>query len=266
MIDRLSIREKPAGLPIMHQVWDKLLFLHWPIPAAVLRPLIPEPLVIDTFDGTAWVGLTPFTIRGLRPVFLPPLPLVSSSHELNVRTYVHLDGVPGVWFFSLDASNPLAVLGARAGFALPYYQARMELREKAGVIRFASSRIGASPPADFIAEWQPGEPLPEAQPETREFFLIERYCLYALRGCTLYRARIFHRPWPLRDATLLRLSSSMFESHDLPVPEQEPLLHALAAPLRVRVWRPKRIKIRARGQRRVRDQEIGLADCQVTLR
>lgn len=95
-IDRLSIRARPPGWPIMYQTWGKLLFLHWPAPAETLRPLIPDPLTIDAFDGAAWVGITPFTMWGVRPVFSPALPVLSSSHELNVRTYVHLSGVPGV--------------------------------------------------------------------------------------------------------------------------------------------------------------------------
>lgn len=98
-IDRVSVRTYPAGWPIMFQSWGKLLFLHWPMPAEALRPLIPDPLAIDTFDGSAWVGITPFTMWGVRPVFSPSLPVLSESHELNVRTYVYLDGVPGCGSF-----------------------------------------------------------------------------------------------------------------------------------------------------------------------
>ncbi len=94
--NRLSVRARPPGPPIMYQSWGKLLFLHWPVTVESLRPLIPKPLVVDTFDGTAWIGITPFTMWDVRPVFLPSLPFLSESHELNVRTYVHLDGVPGI--------------------------------------------------------------------------------------------------------------------------------------------------------------------------
>ena len=99
VVDRLSVRARPPGLPIMHQNWGSLLFMHWPVPADLLRPLLPDPLSIDTHDGLAWVGITPFTMWGVRPAFAPSLPFLSKSHELNVRTYVHLDGVPGVCFF-----------------------------------------------------------------------------------------------------------------------------------------------------------------------
>jgi uncharacterized protein len=181
--------------------------------------------------------VTPFTIWGIRPTLLPALPLVSSAHELNVRTYVHLDGVPGVWFFSLDATNPLAVLGARLGYALPYFQALMTLEEQEQTIRFTSRRmhVGA-PAAQFEATWTGGEFLPELAPDTLDFFLIERYCLYSASGGSLYRGRIFHPPWPLRRATLSGLSSTMIQAQGLLEPVGEPLLHFQAAPLDVEIW------------------------------
>ena len=128
--DRLLVRTPPPGQPVMYQNWGSLLFLHWPLPAESLRPLIPKPLALDTFDGAAWIGITPFTMWGIRAAFLPPIPVLSESHELNVRTYVHLDGVPGIWFFSLDASNAVATLGARLTFHLPYFHARMRLERR----------------------------------------------------------------------------------------------------------------------------------------
>jgi uncharacterized protein len=236
LIDRLSVRERPPGSPIMYQTWGKLLFLHWRLPADVIRPLVPAGLELDLFDGSPWVGVTPFTMWGIRPAGLPALPLVSRTHELNVRTYVHRDGVPGVWFLSLDASNPLAVIGARVGFGLPYFRARMEVREDDASIRFVSRRAhpGAHP-AHLEAEWTRGEPLPPAPPDSLDFFLTERYCLYAERGGRLYRARIHHAPWPLRRASLGRLASSMLESHGLPTPG-DPLLHAQGGPLKVGIW------------------------------
>ena len=239
MIDRLSIRSRPAGRPLLHQTWDKLLFLHWPLPLERLRPLVPARVTIDTFAGSAWIGLTPFTMWGIRPTFLPSLPWLSKSHELNVRTYVHVDGVPGVWFLSLDASNPLAVLGARWRYYLPYFQARMMLQEEGPLMHFTSHRThwGARP-ADFEAVWSRGEPLPEAERETLAFFLLERYCLYTARGDHLYRVRIAHRPWPLCRATLAGFSSTMLASHGVSTPAGEPLLHSQTEALHVEIWPP----------------------------
>lgn len=193
--DRLAVRARPAGWPIIYQHWGNLLFLHWSLPAESLRPLIPDPMIIDTFDGVAGIGITPFTMWGLRPAFLPLIPFLSESHELNVRTYVHLDGVPGIWFFSLDASNPIAALGARLTFHLPYFSARMTLKRRNHTLRFASSRNHPhAAPAEFEAAWIAGDKLPQSDPGSLQFFLTEQYALYSDRGAALYRARIFHRP------------------------------------------------------------------------
>ena len=241
--DRLSVRARPDGPPIMHQHWGSLLFMHWSVPVDLLRPLIPEPLVVDTHEGLAWVGITPFTMWGVRPAFAPPLPFLSRSHELNVRTYVHLDGVPGVWFFSLDATNAPAVLGARVAFHLPYFRARMSLERRGRTLYFTSRRVdGRGAPAEFAAVWTVDGRLGEARPGSLDFFLIERYCLYSASRRGIYRARIFHRPWPLHQAHLSSYSTTMLESQGLPSPEGEPLLHQQGEPLKVSVWPRRRIR------------------------
>jgi uncharacterized protein YqjF (DUF2071 family) len=236
MIDRVSIRSRPAGWPVMYQTWGKLLFLHWAVPQKAIRPLVPGRLQLDSFEGKTWVSLSPFTMWGIRPVCFPALPFLSASHELNARTYVHLDGVPGIWFFSLDASNPLAVWGARMTFHLPYFRARMRLEQRGDAIEFYSRRKGPSTKVEFDAAWDLGPPLPEAQPGSLDFFLVERYSLYSQYRNRLCRARIYHVPWPLRQARLSHLASTMFESQGLPRPSEPPLLHAQAEPLRVEVW------------------------------
>jgi uncharacterized protein YqjF (DUF2071 family) len=222
-IDRLSIRNAPEGMPLMHQTWGKLLFMHWRIDEKLLRPLIPASLEIDTYDGSAWIAVTPFTMWGIRASFLPPIPGTSAFHELNVRTYVHHDGVPGVWFFSLDATNVLAVWAARLAYHLPYLSAEMSLEQKGKTIEYSSRRIDS--PAELKTSWTIGEPLPKSEPESLQFFLTERYCLYSAEDEALYRARIFHEPWSLRSATLLSLHSTMIEAAGLPTPQGEPLLH-----------------------------------------
>lgn len=228
----------------MHQNWGKLLFLHWSVPVSVLRPMIPGALEIDTYDGGAWVSITPFTMWGLRPAMLPAVPVLSDSHELNVRTYVHANGVPGVWFFSLDASNAVAVLAARLGFHLPYYQADMRLDESGDSISFASRRTDErGPRAEFSASWSRGKALPDPAPESLEFFLVERYCLYAARAEKLYRARIHHVPWSLRAATLGSLSSTMGEAHGMRLSDKPALLHAQGEPLAVKVWPLKEVSV-----------------------
>lgn len=234
--DRLSVRARPRGTPVMRQNWGKLLFMHWPVEAELLRPLIPSQLSIDTFEGRAWIAIAPFTMWGVRPIFTPSMPRLSALHELNVRTYVHLNGVPGVWFFSLDAASPLAVWGARRFFHLPYFNARMSLEREGQTIIYASQRTHAgAPPARFKATWTIGESLPQTQHGELAFFLTERYCLYAAHQNKLYRARIAHQPWPFHQAQLKSFDSTMIESHGLPTPSGEPLLHYAEA-LKVDVW------------------------------
>lgn len=241
-IDRLALRERPRGLAIGQMNWGKLLFMHWPVAIEALRPLVPERLTIDTFDGTAWVGLVPFTMWGVRPSFSPPFPGAGRFHELNVRTYVHLDGVPGVWFHSLDAASRLAVWGARTFFHLPYFNARMSLKQERERIVYASERTEQdAPPARFQATWEIGDSLPTSVPGSLEFFLTERYSLYAAKNERLYRLRIFHPPWPLKRAELISYDSTMLEAHGLPATHTAPLLH-YAESLHVEAWSLERQK------------------------
>ena len=219
--DRLAARHRPPGQPVMHQDWGKLLFIHWRIDPNVLRPLVPASLEIDTYGDNAWIAITPFTMWDVRafPPYVPSVPGLSAMHELNVRTYVHHNGVPGVWFFSLDANSRAAVLGARTVYHLPYYKLDRE----------------DDPPAEFRASWSVGEPLPKSQPGSREFFLTERYILYTEYHDQLYRARIYHEPWELYKAELTSFSSTMLEASRIPQPKTQPILHH-AEEVNVDIW------------------------------
>lgn len=236
-IDRLTMRQRPGGFPLMRQHWGKLLFMHWAIPAGWLRPLIPPRLTIDTFEGRAWIGVVPFTMWGVRMSFAPPVPGLHAFHELNVRTYVHLDGVPGVWFMSLDANSALAVWGARRFYHLPYFRAHMNLQPQPYTISYESHRTHRkAAPADFQATWTFDEHVqPASEPGSLVFFLTERYCLYAAQREAIYRSRIFHSPWPLRQAELSSYASTMIQSHGLQAPQDPPLLHYADA-LKVDIW------------------------------
>ncbi|HEX8560344.1 MAG TPA: DUF2071 domain-containing protein [Pyrinomonadaceae bacterium] len=235
-LDRLSVRRRPAGLPLMRQWWGRLLFMHWPVEVSALRRLVPPQLSIDTFGGQAWVGVVPFRMWGVRASFAPPVPGLSSFLELNVRTYVHHRGVPGVWFCSLDIDSAVARWGGRQFYHLPYHTAGMEMRRRANRIEFASRRLaGDAPPADFRAAWAVGEPLPAAEPDSLEFFLTERYCLYTVNREQLYRCRVFHEPWPLRAAAVEAHESTMLEALGVAQPAGAPLAH-YAEELKVDIW------------------------------
>ena len=235
-LDRLTTRKRPDGQPLMHQTWGKLLFMHWRIEARELRPLIPEQLEIDTFDGTAWIGIVPFTMWDIRalPPFMPVVPGFSSAHELNVRTYVHYEGVPGVWFFSLDCNSPAAVMAARTFYHLPYYDAAIDFEQSSHTIDYALKRLD-DPPAQFRGSWNIGEMMAFSHPESLDFFLTERYCLYSQAGGDLYRARIFHQPWPLQKATLSYYESTMIEALNVKAFNDEPVLH-YAEEIDVDIW------------------------------
>ena len=194
----------------MFQQWRDLLFLHWEYPVAAIQATLPEGLHVDTFAGKAYLGIVPFFMCNVRPRFLPSVPRLSNFMELNVRTYVHDEaGVPGVWFYSLDANQPLAVKIARRFFHLPYEHAAMESsRTKSGAIRYRSLRAGSSKPTVF--EYAPGAELPAASPDSLEFFLIERYRLYAYANGRLFSGAVFHQPYPLCGAEVTAWDDHLF--------------------------------------------------------
>jgi hypothetical protein len=213
----------------MTQSWRELLFLHWEVSPEVLQPRLPPGLTLDTFEGRAYVGLVPFTMRDVRPLWSPPVPFLSHFHETNVRTYVHLGGEsPGVWFFSLDAANPVAVQLARTLWKLPYFSAKMRLAiDDEGVRRYSTERSG-KPAVGARFRWKPeGEPTPAA-PGTLAHFLCERYFLYAFDGRRLQRGQVHHRPYPLQRARLLHQESTLVAEAGIPISGPPALVHYAA--------------------------------------
>jgi uncharacterized protein YqjF (DUF2071 family) len=186
----------------MGQSWENLLFAHWRVAAEDLRRLVPPELPLDLIEGSAWVGVTPFEVRGLRPRGVPPPPVLSHFPELNVRTYVTLDRRPGIYFFSLDAASGPAVAVARRLYRLPYFRARMRVTEARGWLRYASERTDrVGPPAAFAARYRPTGEVFRPSPGTLAHALTERYCLYTLDSRRqVRRADIHHPPWPLQTA------------------------------------------------------------------
>ena len=241
-IDRLAPRRRPDRRPVMYQEWHHLLFLHWDVPAEPLRALIPPGLELDTFEGRAFVGLVPFTMRGIRPRRLPSAPCLSNFHETNVRTYVHRDGRdPGVWFFSLDAANPAAVALARSWFGLPYHHARMcvdvEPRGEAGpALTYVSERrrAGGRRALSEVRARAIGQVEP-AVTGSLEFFLAERYLLYSTLGGRLRRGQVHHAPYPHRRAEVDTLDETLLAAAGIDRPDAEPLAH-YAAGVRVEVF------------------------------
>lgn len=235
---------RPWPLPdepwIMAQTWNDLLFAHWPLRPEVVVRHVPASLPLDTFEGQAWVAVTPFVLTGLRLRGLPAMPGVSKFPELNVRTYVRRDGKPGVFFFSLDAGSALAVAGARRLYALPYHHADFTVTRDSSRVRYTCRRRGRTP-AVFEAEYAATGTAAPGGEGSLDAWLTERYCLYAVDAAgTTYRAEIHHVPWPLQPAAAAIRTNTMAAASGLALPDGPPLLH-FARRLDVTVWRPRAI-------------------------
>jgi len=200
----------------MGQTWRDLLFMHWPVPAGEIDRLLPDPLRPQLYDGRAWLGLTPFSVSGLRLRGTPPVPWVSRFPELNVRTYVEVGGKPGIYFFSLDTPRRAAVHAARRAYRLPYFRARMRAGRTGASTQFTSVRVDRSGPgASFRASYR-SSGASTNDPLAR--WLTERYCLYVVDGSrSVLRGEIHHAPWPLEEAV------------------GEPVAQGMAAPLGLRL-------------------------------
>ena len=227
-------RPLPSGPWLMFQSWQQLLFAHWPVPAAVLRPLVPPALTLEEFDGSAWLAVTPFLLKGLRVRKLPPFP---DFPEMNLRTYVRFGDVPGIHFFSLDASSRLAVAGARTFYRLPYKNAEMRADVHGTQVQYSSRRPDGT--AHFEARYRPAGSAFQPVPGTLEHFLTERYALYVvLRSGTVVRGDIHHPPWELRSAEAEISVNTVPEAERIPIPGVPPLLH-FSARQDTLIWPPR---------------------------
>jgi len=239
----------PTGRTVIYQQWRHLLFLHWPVPAGTLEPLIPSGLDVDMFEGVAYVGLVAFTIRDVRAPGLPPLPPVSAFHEVNLRTYVRRAGRdPGVWFFSLDAASRLAVIGARVWYRLAYHFARISMEVDENTARtgcsvdYHSERLWPGPkPASCALRYRVSDGQRRmAVAGSLEHFLVERYLLYAGSERRLRQATVAHAPYPLQEVEVgfaRQTLTAAARLPSLPCP-----LHALYSPgVSVRVFAPRRL-------------------------
>jgi uncharacterized protein YqjF (DUF2071 family) len=217
----------PDGPWFMTQSWHDLLFAHWPVDARSLQEKLPAGLPLDTFEGQAWIGVVPFHMTNVAPRGVPSIPFVSSFIELNVRTYVTLNGKPGVYFFSLDANSSLAVAAARTLFHLPYYEATMAVETSGAEVSYSSRRrTRMEGVAEFSARYRPIGPVQLPVRGTIEHFLTERYCLYTVDD-TFHarRLEIHHSPWPLQVAEATITMNTMADAAGIRLPSTAPLLH-----------------------------------------
>ncbi len=237
MDHRLAMRERPPGFPVMRQRWSGLLFLHWRVPVESIAGRLPAGLHVDTFNGSAWLGVVPFFMEQVRPSLLPPVPGISWFMELNVRTYVHDDaGNPGVWFLSLDCNQPLAVEIARRAFHLPYEHAQMKAGRARGRICYECRREGCARDAVFAYNAAGDDARPAAE-DSLEWFLVERYLLFSAdQHGSLHRGRVHHAPYRILEAECAKWSAEPMRWNGFAVPEQAPDSILAAKTVDVRVF------------------------------
>lgn len=222
---QLDLRNRPEGRALMLHKWRDLVFLHYSIEPEAIQSLLPDGLTVDTFDGKAWVGLVPFWMTGIRAPWLPPIPGTHTFAETNVRTYVHREGkVPGVWFFSLDAANSLAVWGARRFFGLPYFRAEMHV-ERGAELRYRSVRRQGEATHDIRI--RPGVAMAPPEPGSLEFYLVERYLLYSVKAGELVTGLVHHKPYPVQQAEIVECRETMLRGDGVP---ERPWEHVCYSP------------------------------------
>lgn len=232
----------PSRTWLMRMKWHDLLFMHWPVDEIQIQNHLPKGLKVDLFEGQAWIGIVPFWMSGVGIRWTPSLPYLSRFPELNVRTYVTINGKPGVWFFSLDATNPMAVRGARYLFHLPYMDAKIKVSREADWIQYSSDRTHrGEPSAKLDCEYRPlGCPY-EAEPGSLAHWLTARYCMYMSNSRSqIFRGEIDHGPWQLRDAQAIVRHNSMTDWLGIDLPKIAPICH-FSSLTKVQAWGKERV-------------------------
>jgi uncharacterized protein YqjF (DUF2071 family) len=229
----------PENSWFLWMAWQDLCFLHWPVDPDLLRSHLPRQVSLDTREGTAWLGMSPFLTAELRPRLVPSIPLLSRFEELNVRTYVTVEDKPGIWFFSLEASSLVPVMSARAFLGLPYHYAEIKMESGREPVSFHCRRWDRTRPGvELKVEYRPTGPVHEPEEGSLEHWLTERYCLYTIQGGTLYRLEIDHAPWPLQEAEAHIERNTIGKDLGLEL-RGAPLCH-FARELDVKAWLPER--------------------------
>lgn len=202
----MALRKRPAGrAPAMFQKWRHLLFLHWQYDAQLIQKTLPKGLYVDTFEGNAYLGVVPFFMEDVHPYYLPSVPGISNFQEMNLRTYVYDDkGIPGVWFYSLDANQWLAVQVAKKFFHLPYVYSKMSatIDNRTSEVNYFAHRPGVDHSLASHFCYRRASAIRQAQPGSLEFFLVERYLLFAYAPASqqIFTGKVHHRPYDIAEA------------------------------------------------------------------
>jgi hypothetical protein len=213
--------EEQVRFPVLRGGWLTISFLHWRHDVDVIQAMLPDGLTVDTYDGSAWVSMTPFLMADQRPLFLPTAGRLGNFPETNLRTYVRgPGGREGIWFFSLEAASAAMVFSARTFAGVPYHRATLSIDESDGVMTYAGVRRGGSP--SYRAVVRPGAPVEASE---HAVWLTGRWRAYTRHVGRLFETPITHEPWPLRAATVVELEQTLTSAAGLPDAAGEPLVH-----------------------------------------
>lgn len=220
----------------MKQTWNDLLFAHYPIKLESLKSIVPNVLPLDSFNGMGWIGVVPFYVTNLRLRGLPSIAGTNRFPQLNVRTYIKVEGKPGLYFFSLDAMNWLSVRMAKMFYHLPYVHADMEVKCNASNINYESRRR-SDPDFKLICSYRPIAEQYSSVEGSFEQWATDRYCLYTLnKKREPLRCDIMHHPWVLQHAEAEISYNSMLVKQGIQVEADHPILHFSKRIDGVKMW------------------------------
>ncbi len=245
---RLAMQRKPSdlGAPDLLMNWSHLLFVHWKFDPELIQKTLPKGLFVDTWDNAAWVGMIPFFMSDVHPRGLPTVPRLSAFLELNLRTYVHdAHGTPGVWFYTLEANQIIAVEVARRLFHLPYRHAGMGafVEEKKDRISYLHRRDEERLSRRIIYGQKPGTTPKRAPMGSLEFYLIERYQFFSCDAQgKLYTGRVHHEPYKIAEPAIERCDSGLFALNNLPEPQEPPAHTCYSRKIHVEAWKIRPLK------------------------
>jgi uncharacterized protein YqjF (DUF2071 family) len=239
---------------LLSQSWNDVLLLHFAMKPETLRRLVPEELTLELYEGVAWLTISPFSASHVRPSGVPPLPGISFSSQISVRTYVTMGGKPGIYYFSMDTTNLSTVWFARMFFRMQYWHSSIQVsgatinspKTQNAEIHFRARRLhgpaAQNGAARLDVEYAPEGAPTRARTGSLNEFLTERYCVYSCHRKSFYRTEIHHQPWPLQQVQVDLRDNSMAEPLGLTLPEEPELCH-FSRSLKMLTWAPERVRV-----------------------
>ena len=217
---------------VIEQVWRHVFFIHYKVDPKLIEKEVPFNL--DLHEGSAVISIVPFYMEGIRFPLLPSFPKISSLWEINLRTYVEVDGIKGIYFFTLDTDSIIAEIVAKKFFNLPYRLSKIKAFIKEGSYHFFHQR-GINRfelKADIL--------LDEIKMSEFDLWCSERYCLFTLRKKQIYQGIVRHSPWKMQSVKINILKNNFTTM--LLTKKIEPISSMYSSSLKVRFIPFKKIR------------------------